>query len=65
MAFYIEKLLFKCNGCGAKWSAEVNDHLSAEQLSQWLKDPEKMKSCPSQCGSRTCDVAFKLHGAKA
>ena len=63
MPFYIENLIFRCNGCRTEWSAEINDHMSAEQLSAWLK--ANLLPCPNSCGAATADVLFKLHNAKA
>lgn len=56
----IRYLHFACNGCKAEWTLHVDPPIRGIEDFKRFMDEGRMGPCPRNCGSRTCNVKFRL-----
>ena len=53
---------FTCQGCQAQWSLYVDPPVTnAEEFKAYMA-AGKMGPCPNNCGSKLCNVMFRVKG---
>jgi hypothetical protein len=62
----IRQVYFECSGCKAKWMLRIDPPITnIDEFKAFTSDPAQMESCPQNCGSRTCSLAFRISGPGA